>query len=263
MNLDPAHALDLTARLAAAAALLSNCEALAASGRMFAYPGVFHISGVQSMHWRRSPLLAVLGGRETQLLVLGLLGSLTGVLLGPWNPLGYLALLTALAVRLAMGQRRILGSDGAEQLTTLVLLSVALAGFPPFSAARTALAVGFIAAQLVLCYTTSGVSKLASPVWRGGAAVGDIIGTQTYGLHLAARALGRVPFGSPGLGWAVMLFEAAFAAALFGPPWVVLSALGAALLFHLGCAVVMGLNDFLWAFPATYPCVLVSSQWLR
>ncbi|MEU9785550.1 hypothetical protein AB0H92_32095 [Streptomyces phaeochromogenes] len=262
MNLDPSHALDLTARLAATAALVGNCEALAAR-RMFAYPGVFHISGVQSMHWTRSPLLAALGGRETQLLSLGLLGSLTAGLLGPWNPLGYLALLSALAVRLAMGQRRILGSDGAEQLTTLVLLSVALGGFPPVSPARTAFAVGFIAAQLVLCYTTSGVSKLASPAWRSGTAVGDIISTQTYGLRVAACALGRVPFGSLSLGWAVMLFEAAFVAALFGPPWLVLAALGAALLFHLGCAVVMGLNDFLWAFPASYPCVLVLGQWLR
>ncbi|WP_051806458.1 hypothetical protein [Streptomyces sp. NRRL F-2747] len=262
MNLDPSHALDLTARLACTAALVGNCEALAAR-RMFAYPGVFHISGVRSMHWMRSPLLAVVGGRETQLLVLGLFGSLTAVLLGPWDPLGYLALLTALVIRLAMGQRRILGGDGAEQLTTLVLLSVALAGFPPVSPARTALAVGFIAAQLVLCYTTSGVSKLASPTWRGGAAVGDIISTQTYGLRVAARALSRVPFGSAGLGWAVMLFEAAFAATLFGPPWLVPAALAVALLFHLGCAVVMGLNDFLWAFPATYPCAVVLSQWLR
>ncbi|EFC86708.1 hypothetical protein [Parafrankia sp. EUN1f] len=262
MNPDPARALDITARLAATAALVGNCEALAAR-RMFRYAGVFHISGVRTLHWADSRLLAVLGGREMQLLCLGVLSCLVAVILGPWDGIGYTGLVTALAVRLAMGQRRIVGSDGAEQLTTLVLVSVALAAFPPVSPTRTGLAVGFIAAQLVLCYTTSGVSKLASPVWRSGTAVGDIIGTQTYGLGVAARALGRVPFGSLGVGWAVMLFETAFVAALFGPSWLVLGALGMALLFHVCCAVVMGLNDFLWAFPATYPCVLVLSQWFR
>jgi hypothetical protein len=38
--------------------------------------------------------------------------------------------------------------------------------------------------------------------------------------------------------------------------------LAVGLSFHVGCAVSMGLNNFLLAFPATFPCVLVGSAWL-
>ena len=41
---------------------------------------------------------------------------------------------------------------------------------------------------------------------------------------------------------------------------VVVAFLVIGLAFHLGCAVLMGLNSFLWAFPAAYPCVLASRE---
>jgi hypothetical protein len=34
--------------------------------------------------------------------------------------------------------------------------------------------------------------------------------------------------------------------------WIALIAAGA---FHLGCALIMGLNSFLFAFTATYPAI--------
>jgi hypothetical protein len=44
-------------------------------------------------------------------------------------------------------------------------------------------------------------------------------------------------------------------------PWRLLF-LGWGVAFHLGCAVVMGLNNFLWAFIATYPALLFAADWL-
>jgi hypothetical protein len=57
------------------------------------------------------------------------------------------------------------------------------------------------------------------------------------------------------LGWSVMLFEAVFPALLLAPYPVALAAAMVGVGFHVGCAVLMGLNSFPWAFPATYLCL--------
>lgn len=59
-----------------------------------------------------------------------------------------------------------------------------------------------------------------------------------------------------------MVFECIFPFLLLGPSWLILGALALGLSFHLDCAMMMGLNNFLWMFPATYPCVLVVAGWL-
>lgn len=259
--LDPAQALDLTSRLAAGAALVGNWEMFAAR-RTFSTAGVFHLDGVQGLHWKPSRLLRILGGREMAVLGIGAAGCLALLLAGPWGATGVVGLILALSARLAMAQRRIIGGDGAEQLTTLTLVVVLLAAAPVSSPQRIQFAVAFIGGQVILAYLTSGVSKLASPLWRNGSAMTGIIHTQTYGLRAVALALDRIPRGSLILGWAVMLFESAFVLLLFGPHWLVIAVLACAFIFHLGCAVVMGLNDFLLAFPATFPCVLMVAQWL-
>ena len=261
MILDPAQALDLTSRLAAGASLVGSWEMFAAR-RAFSSSGVFHLDGVQSLHWRPSRLLQILSGREMAVLGIGAAGSLALVLAGPWNAAGVAGLIIALAARLAMAQRRVIGSDGAEQLISLTLVVVLLASAPVSSPQRIQFAVAFIGGQVILAYLTSGVSKLASPLWRDGSAMTGIIHTQTYGLRVVALTLDRVPGSSLVLGWAVMLFESAFVLLLFGPQWLVIPVLACAFIFHLGCAVIMGLNDFLLAFPATFPCVLVVAQWL-
>ncbi len=57
-----------------------------------------------------------------------------------------------------------------------------------------------------------------------------------------------------------MAFELTFVVALVTPLPVVIVLLGAGVAFHVGCAVLTGLNSFVWAFPATYACVWWATQ---
>ncbi len=79
-----------------------------------------------------------------------------------------------------------------------------------------------------------------------------------------SSALGRIlstfSHGTPALGaWLVIGFETGIIVVPLLPPSVVVAAVVLAGGFHLACAIVMGLNSFLWIFPATYPCILAVS----
>jgi hypothetical protein len=149
------------------------------------------------------------------------------------------------------------GTDGADQMITLVLLSLAAAGVAAMAGSRVAwsAALAFIALQAVVSYATAGVAKALSPSWRTGAALPGIAGTDMYGNRDAARFLKARPRTSRLLARGVIVWECAFVLVLLVPmPWAVLIvASGAA--FHLVSAFGMGLNTFLWAFLATYPAL--------
>jgi hypothetical protein len=82
-----------------------------------------------------------------------------------------------------------------------------------------------------------------------------ILSTHSHGHTWAADFLAKRPWAAKLAGWSVILFECTFPLLLLGPGWLVIVArVGFA--FHAGCAVLMGLNSFLWSFPAVYPCVL-------
>jgi hypothetical protein len=59
---------------------------------------------------------------------------------------------------------------------------------------------------------------------------------------------------------ALVLWESGFVIALIAPRPVLWMMLAAGLVFHLSCAWVMGLNTFLWAFAAGYPCVIFANR---
>ena len=60
------------------------------------------------------------------------------------------------------------------------------------------------------------------------------------------------------LGWAVIVFEVSFPLVLLTPLSIAIGILAIGVMFHLGSAAVMGLNSFVWPFPATYACVLAA-----
>jgi hypothetical protein len=55
--------------------------------------------------------------------------------------------------------------------------------------------------------------------------------------------------------WSVIAFESLFRLAILAGPKGALVFLGIGVVFHLANAAVMGLNNFVWAFTATYPAV--------
>lgn len=172
----------------------------------------------------------------------------------PW--LGAATLLLFL-LRGAINVRHQYGLDGADQMSVIVLGSLVLWFAAPLAWAREA-ALAFIAFQSALSYITAGVAKGASKVWRSGDAIRGIVNTESYGSKFAVEALDRWPILRKGICWGTIIFECAFPVALVWPrAAIVLFAVGA--MFHIGIAAVMGLNNFVCPFVATYPAVYVVS----
>lgn len=148
------------------------------------------------------------------------------------------------------------GSDGSDQMTTILLVTFVLC-CPPFATQTLwVLGIWFVALQSCLSYSIAGIAKLISAEWRGGTAVYDIFSTKTYGSRWAASLMKERRWLKLFLCWSVMLTETLFPLVLFLPWPYALIFLGWGLVFHLLNAVIMGLNSFLWAFLATYPAIL-------
>jgi hypothetical protein len=260
-NLDTQLALDITARLAACGSFVAALEMLAVRNE-FGNQGVFSRGAVSALYWGRAGTLTQLDRLIGIVVGVQATSSAVLVLLGPFTLAGRAAAALCLASRSLVRWRRLFGGDGAEQLTTIVLAATVLAALPMPSSTRIDLAVAFIGGQLVLSYMTAGIAKLMSPQWRAGDALPSIMATEIHGHPVAAAMLRRFPRVSAGMGWGVVAFECLFPLSLFGPPWFTLVALSVGLTFHVGCALMMGLNNFLWAFPATYPCVLALRTWV-
>lgn len=260
--IDAQTALEIAARVAACGFVLSSLEMLSIR-TAFATTGVFGVGAVSTFHTRPNVLL-IADQWLTFLLGVQSFAFLTVVLAGPFSYFGSAALVVGFFSALIVRWRRYSGGDGAEQMGMLIVAAVMIAALPWPSEDRILAATTFIAAQLTLSYLAAGVAKLVSPVWRSGEALPGILSTSGHGHPLAADILKRNPLLSLVGCWTVILFECSFALLLFGPDWLILSALACGLIFHLGCAILMGLNSFVWSFPATYGCVIVAaSYWLR
>jgi hypothetical protein len=190
------------------------------------------------------------------------LAAAVGLLLfaGGWE-------LSACLVTLALSSlllnfRMPVGRDGSDQMNALIVIPASVAVLCPWESAKS-VALFFIAAQASLAYTTSGIAKLISPVWRSGEAIPQILSTLSYGHPLASRALGSMRALSLALCWSVILFETLFPLSLLLGLRGTLAILTLGLLFHASCAVLMGLNCFFWSFLATYPAIVLTSTYVR
>jgi len=166
-----------------------------------------------------------------------------------------------LGIHLLTHFRFIYGFDGADQMQTVIWASLLIYNLADSARLRSG-AIAFICAQFVLCYFTSGMAKLISPVWRGGRAVGLIIATESYGSQSAFQAVQRLRL-SPFLSWSTIVLEVGGPFLVFLGPKPTVVFLVCSLAFHVGIAVVMGLNTFVWAFVATFPAVYCVSQWMH
>jgi len=247
-------ALNLSTRVAAVGVALSGLELLALAPQ-WRPAGTFSARTVAALH-SRPVALDVFDRWLKPLLLLQIGGSLALVALGPYALAGRLALVLAFGATLAVRWRRKLAGDGAEQMSAIILAAACLATLPAVGGGRVELAVIFLAAELCLAYTTSGVAKLISPIWRSGEALPAILSTNSHGHRNAAAFFHRFPALAFCASWGVILFECLFPLALLGPGWLLAAALLIGLSFHLANAVLMGLNSFVWAFPAVYPCVV-------
>lgn len=243
--------LRLTVLLVAAAELLTCAELLAvraqfragglADAAVAAAPRDFFLVRGASVGW-----IPVLATMEAALAL-----ALPCLVLAGRDPLpATLAIAVAVILRNQLSPG---GRDGSDDMSIImtVSLAIALAGQP--DPLVTDCAFGFVAAQLCLCYATSGIAKLAGPRWRSGEALPAIMRTASYGSPSAAALLDRVPLLSLFLSWLVIAGEISFPVLIVIGGTAGIAALACGAVFQLGVAIFMGLNRFVPWFLAGYP----------
>jgi hypothetical protein len=152
------------------------------------------------------------------------------------------------------------GRDGSDDMSVIVTASLALALISRADAVIGHLAFIFIAAQLCLCYATSGISKLIGSRWRSGDALAGIMRTASYGHPWGVAVLDRYPVVSPIISWTVISGEIAFPVLFVVGGIAGIVALIMAATFQLFVAVGMGLNRFVPWFIAGYPAAVWTLQ---
>lgn len=257
--MDARFAIDLACRIAAIGAMVGALEQWTVRDQM-ATGGLLGMLPGRASTWR----MRVTALRPVPLLVaIQVAGSLIVISFGIRNPIGWIALCFLTVAFVGLRWYRTAGGDGAEQMATIVLVSGAAAAPLWPGDTRVTIAVLFVAAQIVLAYATSGIAKAISPVWRDGTGLTGILSTVQHGTPSLGRWLLTHRSIAVVMSWSVILWECAFPLMMVCPEPVVVLALAGGIAFHVGCAALMGLNGFIWSFPATYPCVWVGSQMLR
>lgn len=176
---------------------------------------------------------------------------------------GIVSALICLVVNGYLRSRRQIGGSGAEQLTFIVLVTFGLVVLAGGSEAARRLGDAFIAAQVVLAYFAAGVAKAASPVWRTGNAMAGILSTEGFGAPGLGTLLAAHPEFDRLLCWSVMAWEMAFPIVLVAPKSIMVVLFSIGVVFHVSCAISMGLNRFVWAFCGCYPAVWATAMLLR
>ena len=205
-----------------------------------------------------SPLF---GGGGVRAVLIARLAAACGILV-PGLTVSVPCVVIVAVTSLLMNFRMPLGQDGSDQMNVVILLPACIALMCNDQLAKSA-ALFFIAAQASLAYSTSGIAKLISRVWRSGDALPQVLSTSAYGNARASRVLRTRPAVASVACWSVMLFETFFPLCVLAGPGGMLCVLAAGVVFHASCAAVMGLNCFFWSFVATYPAIVFTSTRLH
>ncbi|HEY2735615.1 MAG TPA: HTTM domain-containing protein [Polyangiales bacterium] len=149
-------------------------------------------------------------------------------------------------------------NGGSDSMTVVMLSGLCLSAFDRGGTiARAGLL--YIAVQVTLSYLIAGVAKLKEADWRSGAALRSFILDESAGSPRWARAIAERASAARFAAWGVIAFECLFPLAwLDGSAAISFGALG--LCFHLGNALVFGLNRFLFAWLAAYPALIWASD---
>jgi len=159
-------------------------------------------------------------------------------------------------------KRGYLANDGADQLILIILVTAAL-GLLSGRALGAWAAVSFLAAQACLAYFVSGIYKASSPRWVRGDALAGILSTRAFGDIRVGKLLNNRRWLALASTWIVLIWECCFASSLLAPVRLLIVILALGVVFHLSCGVFMGLTNFLLAFTATYPSVILVNRVLR
>ncbi len=225
---------------------------------LYANRGLLQFDEAQSRRlvtWRSSGVRVVLALRLTSAaLFLACFACGAGGVLASSAVLG--TALLGMVLRLDEPVGLYLGMDGAEGMLTTCLLSLGIA-FAIGTPLALLLGVAFVALQAQLEYASAGWTKLYSlRGWASGNHLLRVVASSNYGHPWCAERARRYPLTTGALSLGVISFEIAMPGALLLPSPYAELLLGCALTFHVGSALVMGFNSFVWAFAATFPAML-------
>ena len=149
-----------------------------------------------------------------------------------------------------------IGRDGSDQLRLICFGILAFCSLLDKESSYH-YALIFISLQVIISYFTSGMCKLMSSYWRQGDALANILNNYTYGSENFATTLKKHKNINKILTYSPILFMITFPFCFLIPEIdVLLISLSLMFTFHLGTSLLMGLNDFILTFPATYPCLI-------
>lgn len=163
-------------------------------------------------------------------------------------------LFVVVVANLLLSINKQIGNDGADQMNNIIFVSLLFYFILPNKIIHHT-CIYFIVGQSLLSYFTAGFVKVTSSVWMKSNAVGNILGSLSYGQPTAFRLLNKYQFVGLWLSRLVACFELLLPFSILLPPEYCLYILTVAALFHINCGIWMGLNDFIWAFIATYPLI--------
>ena len=149
-------------------------------------------------------------------------------------------------------------NGGSDYMTVLILAALTVARLSPHHPQILVGCLWYIALQLCASYFIAGVVKLRNIRWRDGSALPAIFELPQYSAPKLSQRLRGSPRMSFALCWGTMLFECAFPVALLHPQ-ASLALMTIAFVFHLGNAFQLGLNRFLFIWPAAYPALYFCS----
>jgi hypothetical protein len=254
-------AVELAVAIAAVGVCVSSLESLRAR-RLYARDGLLSWPVLRTNDplllsgWLAPVLDRVFGEAGYRAVAwLGVLGALAAVVLYAAGQPVFLPAAVMLVVHVARLYRHHFGMSGAEHVKLVVLAGGTVALSPGASPRLVAVCAWFIALQAIMSYVAAGVWKVASKEWRSGIALVGILHTETFGTPAVAAHMRRRPRLGVVLCWSVILFECLWAGVVLYDLPLVAALLVLSGLFHLGSAVLMGLGDFVFTWPAMYPVV--------
>ncbi len=260
LNINPSQAFN-------GVLVLITIQAIVTSAEYLSIPDIFEKSGLLSWEINRlgyskkllfgkckSVFVFLENINFKAVLILRIFLALVILILLPTTYPVILPLVFLSIVTLFMTIRSSKSNNGADQMASIVILSLAIGKLfsTNFSNSITLL---FIAAQASLAYGTSGFLKLTKAGWRNGSYIIGILKTSTFGNKRILQFIETPRSRSVLLANMVIYGDIILSLTFLFPPQLCAILLCAGVFLHVGIGIVMGLNTFIWSFCATYPAI--------
>ena len=161
----PELALSVACRASCAALAIGFIEQLRVFQSLFGEAGPSSPAVARAMG--STPIPGLLLERTQRwvryVILVGACASTLVTVLGPYPPLGRIALVVTFGCVVVIRIRRVTGGDGAEQMATLTLFAAGVALLPGLDPDIVILAVWFLGGQSILSYATAGIAKAVAP----------------------------------------------------------------------------------------------------